>query len=163
MTLKKALLLLAFSLCLNAGFLITALVGHRTADEALQPPPFRAHARHMELLEGLDLPEETLAQAKSLLNSFMEERSALIVRKLDDRLETLALLAKNPELSKAELEAYHRDEARIEAAISALDIEYTLSMREILPPDKMRQLYLNSGELIRSHRDQIAHWKDRAD
>jgi len=162
MTQKKILILLAFSLCLNAGFLITALVGHGPAEKEGKKHPPRAYSRHMELLEGLELKEATFQQAKELLDTFMEHRTTLLVKKLDHKLETMALLEKNPLLPRQELEARHLEEERIEEEIFALDIAHTLDMRQIMPPDKMALLYTNAGKLIRGHRDRMIHWKNAA-
>lgn len=162
MTQKKILILLAFSLCLNAGFLITALVGHGPAEKVEKKQLFRAHSRHMELLKGLELSDTTFQQAKGLLDTFMEQRASLIVRKLDHKLETIALLEKNPRLPRKALEERHLEEKRIEEAISTLGINHTLNMRQVLPPDKMALLYTNAGKLIRSHRDRMVQWKDAA-
>lgn len=160
MTQKKILILLAFSLCLNAGFLITALRGHGPSEKVDKKHQFRAYSRHMELLKGLELKEPTFQQAKELLDTFMEQRTTLIVKKLDHKIETIALLEKNPLLPRKELEARHQEEERIEEEISALGMDHTLDMRRILPPDKMALLYSNAGKLIRGHRDKMAHWKD---
>ena len=160
MTQKRIFILLAFSLCLNAGFLITALVGHGPAEKVAKKQPFRAYSRHMDLLKGLELEESTFQEAKGLLDIFMEQRTALIVKKLDHKLENIALLEENPLLSRAELEARHLKEDRFEDEISALGIDYTINMRQVLPPDKMALLYTNAGKLIRGYRDRIAHWTD---
>lgn len=160
MTHKKLLTLLAFSICLNAGFLITALVGHGPAEKIEQRHPIRAYSRHIHLLKGLELPDRTFQEAKDLLDTFIEQRTALIVKKLDYKLETLALLEKNPLLSRKELEERHLKEERIEKEISALGIDYTLNIRQILPPDKMTLMFTNAWKLVRGHRDKIAHWKD---
>ncbi|BCS94412.1 hypothetical protein DSLASN_00440 [Desulfoluna limicola] len=162
MTQKKILILLAFSLCLNAGFLVTALVGHGPAEKEGKKHPPRAYSRHMELLKGLELKESTFQQAKELLDTFMEQRTTLIVKKLDHKLETIALLEKNPLLPRKDLEARHLEEKRIEEEISALGMDHTLDMRQILPPEKMALLYANAGKLIRGHRDRMVHWKDTA-
>lgn len=156
------LLLLAFSLCLNAGFLVAAFVWSPSSEHGEAKHPFRAYSRHLELLKGLDLPEATLRQATDLLETFMEKRTRLIVKKLDHKLETLARLEKNPALSRADLKTFHAEEERIEADISALDFEYSLSMRRLLPPDKMAMMYANAAELIRPHRERMAAWKKTA-
>jgi hypothetical protein len=154
---KKTLTLLAFSLCLNAGFIMIALMGHWPAEKG---HPIRAYALHMTLLKELELPDKTFQEAHHLLDTFIEKRTALIVKKLDHKLETFALLEADPLLSKQELEARHQSEERIEEEISALGIDYTLNMRQILPPAKMTLMFANAGKLIQGHRDRIAHWKD---
>ena len=162
MTQKKIFILLAFSLCLNAGFLMTALVGHGPAEKVEKKHPLRAYSHHMDLLKGLQLSDATFQTAKDLLDTFMEQRTTLIVKKLDHKLETLALLEENPLLSRKELKARHLREDRIEEEISALGIDYTLNMRQILPPDKLALLYINAGNLIRGHRDRMVHWINAA-
>ncbi|SCX76620.1 hypothetical protein [Desulfoluna spongiiphila] len=162
MSRKKILVLLAFSLCLNAGFLAATLARHTPSTEKELKHPFRAYTRHMELLRELDLPEETLQQATELLDTFMEQRTALIVKKLDHKLKTLDLLEKNPALSREEFKQCHAEEERIEQIISTLDFEYTLSMRGLLPPDKMALMYAHAAELIRPHRERMAAWKKAA-
>lgn len=157
MSRKKLLLLLAFSVCLNAGFLIATLVGLAPAGKPGAPPPHRAYSRHLELLNGLDIPDGVRQQATTLLDTFMAQRTALIVQKLDHKLESLALLEKNPALSRGELEARHIGEEQIEEAISALDFDYTLKMRQILPPDQLAVMYANAADMLRPHRDRVAH------
>jgi len=159
---KKALILLAFSLCLNVGFLVATLVGRVPSETRELKHPFRAYARHMELLKELHLPEESLKQATALLDTLMEQRTALIVKKLDHKLETLALLEKNPTLPREELDRRHLEEERIQKAVSALGFDYGFNMRQLLPPDKMAVIYANSAELIRPHRDRMAAWKKAA-
>ncbi|WP_300672484.1 hypothetical protein [Desulfoluna sp.] len=159
MTRKRNLILLAFSLCLNAGFLIATLVGHTPSEHQAPRHPIRAYSLHMSLLKNLDLPDEVFQQATDLLEVFMDQRAALIVKKLDFKLETLALLEKNPAMSRKELETRHLKEERIGKALTTLDFDYTFNMRHILPPDKMTLMYANAGELVRRHRDKIADLK----
>jgi len=162
MSRKTTLLLLAFSLCLNAGFLVATLARHAPSENQELKHPFRAYTRHLELLRELDLPEETLQQAMELLDTFMEKRTALIVKKLDHKLETLDQLEKTPTLSREEFKRRHAEEERIEKIISTLDFDYTISLRRLLPPDKMALMYANAAELIRPHRERIAAWKKAA-
>ena len=159
MTQKKILILLAFSLCLNVGFLSTTLVSHRITE----PHGGYRYARHMELLQGLDLDDATFNDAKKHLDAFMKKRGGLIAKKLAFKLETLAMLEKNPLLPREILEVRRLKERQLEETLSKLGIDHTLDMRKVLPPDKMALLYINAGELIRSHRDRIIKLKDMTD
>ena len=155
MTLKKTVILLVFSLCLNAGFLITALWSHRFIAPHGQKYSMRPYARHIELLKRVNLPPEAFQRAKKNLDTFMEKRAALIAEKLDEKIETIVLLRNNPQFSRQELEARHLKEDAIDGKLSTLSIDYTLEMRKILPRDKMTVFYINAEKLIQAHRDKI--------
>ena len=159
MTQKKILILLAFSICLNVGFLSTTLVSHRIAD----PHGGHRYARHIELLRGLNLEEATFNDAKKHLDAFMKKRGELIAKKLELKLETLAMLEKEPMLPREVLESRRLKERQLEEALSTLGIDHSLDMRKVLPPDKMTLLYINAGKLIRAHRDRIVQLKDMTD
>ncbi len=163
MSQKKTVILLIFSLCLNLGCLITALLGYRPTPLHGQRYPAAALSRHIELLKGLDLPPETFQRAKEYLDAFMDKRADLIAEKLSLKIETIAMLRDTPLMSRKELEARYQKEADINGVISELGIEYTLSMRGLLPPDKLKKLYINAEALIQAHREKIIQLKKITD
>ena len=150
-TQKRILILLAFSLCVNVGFLISLLFHPNPSVKERYHHPWT----NSLLLKDAGLPQERYEKALVLLDETSKARRAIRLQKLENKIRILSELQKDPMVPLSTIQKYIDEDRPFEQRIDEMNHRVITQLRELLTKEELSRFFGNASEAMTDIRDRM--------